>query len=211
MSTRLVKIDYVVEGPIDQVIVRRVMEYCGIIPGIAYGLRGKAYLLKKLANYNTAARFAPWLVVVDMDRDADCAAAFVAQTLPMRSVGMCYRVAVREIESWLLADAERLAAYLRVRVGAVPGDPDAVLDPKQLMVNLARQSRRSDLRKDMVPREGSGAPAGPAYTSRLLEFVQASTEGWRVERASEHSESLRRCIAALQALREIEFHDTKSG
>ena len=38
-----------------------------------YGKSGKGALLERLLNYNQAARFAPWLVVVDLNRDAECA------------------------------------------------------------------------------------------------------------------------------------------
>jgi hypothetical protein len=111
---------------------------------------------------------------------------------------MCFRVVVREIETWLFADRQRLAAFLGVPVAHVPHAPEDVADPKAAMVNLARQSRRRDVRDDMVPRPGSGRAVGPAYASRLVEFVAYREASWRPEVAAEHSDSLARCIERLR-------------
>jgi hypothetical protein len=50
----------------------------------------------------------------------------IADWLPQPAQLMCFRVAVRELESWLLADAEALAAFSRH-----PQD----LDPRQRRTN----------------------------------------------------------------------------
>jgi hypothetical protein len=110
-------------------------------------------------------------------------------------------VAVRAVEAWLLADAERLAAFLGIRAALIPRDPDAEHDPKTTLVNLARRSRRRAIREDIVPREGSGGRVGPGYVGRLIEFVTAAENGWRPGVAAGRSDSLRRCLEALQVLR----------
>ena len=38
-----------------------------------HGKKGKDGLLRNLDGYNRAARFSPWVVLVDLDHDADCA------------------------------------------------------------------------------------------------------------------------------------------
>jgi hypothetical protein len=43
------------------------------------------------------------------------------------------------------------------------------------VVELARYSRRRDIREDMVPRPGSGRSVGAAYTSRLI--LKRSVDG----------------------------------
>ena len=55
---------------------------------------------------------------------------------------MRLRVAVHQIESWLMADAERLSAFLSVGTSLLPGDPDGCHDAKHEMVRLVRESRR---------------------------------------------------------------------
>lgn len=192
-----VVISAAVEGIIDEAIVRRLVQHIGASLGPVYGKNGKSKLLKNIKGYNEAARRQPWIVLVDLDQDADCAPPFCADWLPRPAPKMCFRVAVREAESWLLADRDRLADYLRIPVSSVPFDPGSVNDPKQTMVNLARKSRLSAIRSDMVPRPESGRQVGPAYASRLIEFVEKRPGGWRPTVAAKSSKSLDRCLKCL--------------
>ncbi len=68
------------------------------------------------------------------------------------------------------------------------------------MVDIARQSRRRQVRLDMVPRPSSGRVVGPAYTSRLIEFVRDIEHGWRPAEAARSSESMGRCLRAIERL-----------
>jgi hypothetical protein len=186
-----------VEGLVDQAVMRRLLGEVGAEPGPVYGGNGKDHLLERLDGYNRAARFNPWLVLVDLDRDDDCPPPFRERWLPHPAPRMCFRVAVRAIEAWLLADRERCARFLGVTVSRIPLEPESERDPKRVMVDLARHSRRRDIREDLVPRPGSGRAVGPAYTSRLMEFVESD---WRPEVAANCSDSLRRCRQRLVQL-----------
>ena len=122
----------------------------------------------------------------------------------------CLRTgAVREVEAWLLADAARLGRFLGVPAARIPLSPDTLRNPKQEMVNLARRSRSRSIREDLVPRPEGGRQVGPAYTSRLIEFVQGAANGWRPavvpclrkgEVAAGASNSLARCLRSLAAM-----------
>lgn len=186
-----------VEGPSDEAVLRRVIEDLGATLGPVYGKTGKATLLKQLHSYNQAAQYQPWIVLVDLDRDAECAPPARTQWLPAAATQMCFRIAVREIESWLLADRETLAAFLGVALSRVDANPEALDDPKATMVNLARRSRRRAIREDMVPRPESGRTEGPAYTSRLIEYAQGA---WRPNIAAQHADSLRRLCERVAEL-----------
>jgi hypothetical protein len=194
-------VNVLVEGITDEAVIRCVLEYVGLTCRTVYGKRGKSDLLRRLPNYNQAARFASWLVVVDLNRDAECAPDFVRSVLPNPAGRMRFRVAVHAIEAWLLADAERLAAFLGTPVARIPPNPDAEPDPKTTLINLARRSRRRAIREDIVPREGSGGRVGPGYPGRIIEFVTATKHPWRPEVAIQRSDSLRRCVEALQTLK----------
>ncbi len=194
-------VNVLVEGITDEIVVRRILAHVELTCGVVYGKSGKSDLLKRLPNYNQAARFTPWLVVVDLDQDAECAPPFAQNVLPNPTDGMHLRVAVHAIEAWLLADAERLSAFLGIRAALIPSNPDIEPDPKSTLINLARRSRRRAIREDIVPRDGSGGRVGPGYTGRLIEFVTATKHLWRPDVAVQHSDSLRRCTDALQALK----------
>ncbi len=194
-------VSVLVEGIIDEAIARRILAHVSLLCGTVYGKRGKDYLLECLPAYNRAARFIPWLVVVDLDHDAPCAPDFVQDRLPVPASGMCLRLAVRAAEAWLLADAERLAGFLSVPLAKIPTNPDVVPNPKAALVDLARQSRSRAIRDDMVPRPNSGGRVGPGYTGRIIEFVSAPPHQWRPDVAAGRSDSLRRCLEALTTLK----------
>jgi hypothetical protein len=99
-----------------------------------------------------------------------------------------------EIESWVIADRDRLAAFLHVQAHRIPNDPDSIPQPKEFIVNLARRARRREIREDLVPRPGSTAAVGPAYNARLIEFVELS---WNAVEAATLSPSLARAIKRL--------------
>jgi hypothetical protein len=186
-----------VEGDVDEAVVRKLLAFVHASIGDVFGKQGKSFLRKRIAGYNYAAQHRPWVILVDLDNDFDCApllrSAWLAQPAPY----LCFRVAVREVEAWLLADREKIAHFLGVALSKIPLQPESLPDPKTTMVNLAKASRRRDIRQDMVPRPESGRQVGPAYSSRLIEFV---SNHWQPDRASEQARSLKRAIHCLEAL-----------
>jgi hypothetical protein len=184
------------EGRTDAPVLRRLLAAVGHQTAVIHGQRGKSAIDKNLPGYNNASRFAPWLVVRDLDADAQCAGVLVAELLPLPGAHMCFRVAVRAIEAWLMADSEALADYLRIRRNLVPASPDVLSQPRETLVALARRSPRRQIRDDMVPQAGLSRVTGPAYTSRIDEFA---TQHWRPSVAAGRSPSLKRSMARLAA------------
>lgn len=186
-----------VEGSVDEAILRRLVSHVGGELGPTYGKRGKQHLRDRLAGYNNAAEHAPWITLVDLDHDFDCAPPLRNEWLPNPARWMCFRVAVREVEAWLIADHEGIAEYLSLSKATIPRESEDLEDPKRTMVDLARRSRRRDIREGMVPSEGSGRDVGPTYASSLIEFV---LNHWSPQRAQHRADSLRRCIERLRCL-----------
>ncbi len=200
MAAGGVVISAAVEGIVDRAVVERLSLELGCRVYSFYGMEGKPFLKKRIGAFNSAARFSPWLVLVDLDHCA-CAAALRNAWLSAPSRLMRFRVAVRSVEAWLIADAETLADFLHVRRSLIPAVvPDALGNPKELVVNLARRSTRAEIRKDMVPRPHSGNNVGPAYSSRLIEYISDRNNGWRPNIAAMGSDSLRRCRDCLRTL-----------
>src|SRR5262245_20641352 len=192
-----IAISAAVEGVVDQAVVRTLILFAGAGPGPVYGKQGKPFLQQRIRGYNAAAKHAPWIVLVDLDRDFDCAPPLCASWLLHPGPNLCFRIAVRAVEAWLLADSERFAHFLGISRSRVPADPEALDDPKTAVVALARDSRRRDIREDIVPRHGSGRSVGPAYASRLIEFASPS---WRPNVVAQQAESLRRAIECVKRL-----------
>jgi hypothetical protein len=199
----MIVISAAVEGLVDETVIKMLISEAGAITGQVYGKQGKPFLRETIGGYNNSARFRPWVVLVDLDHDATCAPELCQNWFRAKAGKLCFRVAVRAVEAWLLADRESIAKFLSVSPSRIPADPESESNPKHVMVDIAGRSKRRSIREDMVPRPGSGRSVGPAYTSRLIEFVQSSL--WRPAIAAERSESLRRCRACLKRLVETEI------
>lgn len=185
-----------VEGDLDETVGRCIVGHVGGEVYTVFGKKGSGYIKKKLLSFNNAAEGIPLLVIVDlMDTRNDCPLRAVGDWLPDAHQNTIFRLAVREIESWLMADREGMSQFLRVAKSKIPFNPEHVDDPKRSLVNIARRSQSARIRRLLVPAENSTATEGPAYTSEVQEFVR---ESWRVEVASQKAESLERCVTAVR-------------
>jgi len=192
-----------VEGISDEAVLRRIVSHRGAEVHRVQVQGGKSNLRRALPGYNAAAQGDPWLVLVDLDHDFDCPALLVLNWLPTPNRYMRFRVVVPQVESWLMADADRFSSFFGVRRAQIPHAPDALPDARAALLQLISTSRRGAVREDMMPRPRSGRLVGPAYTSRLIEFVGDLADGWRPEVAANRSPSLSRCMNRLDDLIEI--------
>jgi hypothetical protein len=147
-----------------------------------------------IRGFNNAAKGTPFLVLTDLDRIL-CAPELIRKWLrePLHP-NLIFRVAVREVETWLLADGAGLAKFLGIGRILVPGDVDKVDNPKECLIDLARRSPRRDLRQDIVPPPGSTRKIGPNYNGRLISFVKGR---WDLSAATLSSPSLERTVKAV--------------
>lgn len=187
-----------VEGVVDEAVASRLIADAGGEMGQVFGKSGRSTVIEKAPSYNSAAKHRPWFVLMDLDRD-ECPPALLADCLPPGSHarGLCFRIAVREVESWLLADRNTIARYLSVSRDLVPPDPESLADPKAMLVALASRSRARSVMDDMVPTPASGRRVGRLYVARLVEFVRYK---WDLAAASKNSQSLRQCRRRLREI-----------
>lgn len=158
--------------------------------------RGFGYLRKNAEKWRSLARTQAILLFTDLDR-AQCPPSLINEwfgsrkRLPDR---LLVRVAVRETESWLLADHDAMHALLGVHL-RLPDDPDSLADPKRSLLEFAQRAPR-EVRQDLVRQEGTLLRQALGYNSRLSAWIFSE---WTPERAAKRSESLRRAIIRLQA------------
>lgn len=188
----------VVEGLSDEAVARRLADISGFLVGAVYVKHGKQEVDPQLPAYAAASKFGPWLVLRDLDHDSDCAPSLLNRLIPVRPPRLLVRIPVRAVESWIIADHKNLASFLGISRATLPARPDELEQPKRALIALATRSRHRLLRRDMTPAESSSALVGPAYTSRLIEFV---LDYWVPQEAAKRSPSLRRCLTALHGLR----------
>jgi len=192
-------VDALIEGTLDEAVAARLIDYCRHQFGAAYGKKGWRYLRDKAAGFNVRARYGnPILMLVDfMDTGLNCPPEVPAAWLPDRCNKMLLRTVVREIESWFLADREGMARFLGVSAALIPRNPENLDDPKQTLVNLARRSRKRELRDAMLPQPNVSSAVGPGYNVVLEKFV---AQYWNIDVALQRAHSLQRCVIRLGEL-----------
>jgi len=201
MAADCVEIRLAIEGTIDQVIMERLITDTGAIP-VEQRRHKKSDMRKRIEGFNNSAAARNWVVLIDLDHDKLCAPELCREWLPHPAEHMCFRVAKREIESWILADRERLSRFISVPLSSIATDPESLPYPKEYLINLARQSTDRNVTSDMVPRPGSGRTEGSAYISWIIDFVNNTRRGWRPEIAASHADSLARCMRCIKRLTE---------
>lgn len=192
-----IPINLAVEDELSEVVLRRLLSEAGrgYAVGAAYGRNGFGYLRRTIGGWNQAAQGRPFIVLTDLD-DADCPLSLINSWLPVPiHPNLLFRIAVREVESWLLSDTVNFARFLGCSVSRMPPDPDRLPDPKQTLIDLAKKSRSSAHRASLVPRAGSTAKQGPDYNACLSAFVR---DGWSIEEAAKKSPSLGRTVRRLR-------------
>ena len=149
---------------------------------------------KGIAGFNAASVYTPFFVLTDLDNH-ECPIELMNNWLPPegRNQNLIFRIAVREIESWILSDREGFASFIDISIQNIPRNPDLEPDAKQTLINLVKKSRRRRIKEDIIPRNEYVAQ-GPNYNDRLMEYV---LETWDINRAGQNSDRLKRAINHL--------------
>ncbi|HXM24240.1 MAG TPA: hypothetical protein VN948_23495 [Terriglobales bacterium] len=163
-----------------------------------YNRGGYGYLRRTINGFNNAAKGTPFLVGTDLDR-YECPSALINDWLTHpKHHNLLIRVAVKEAEAWVLADRDSFANFLGISVVRVPGDVEALPNPKAALIQLARRARKKQVRDDICPPPNSTSKVGPNYNARLGGFV---SESWNPVVARLNSRSLDRAMNRLVAFR----------
>lgn len=153
---------------------------------------GNGYLRSKMGSWYQMAQHQVMLVLTDLDR-ANCLVEFRDQWLvDAPPSNLLFRIAVREVESWVLADHVATRALIGAK-GVLPMAPDDLVDPKLSLLKLA-MSAPKEIRLDMVKEVDGGLGQGLGYNARLTALVNSE---WSPQRAAERSPSLARARLRL--------------
>jgi len=156
------------------------------------GQRGNGYLRSKMHNWYQMAQQQVMVVLTDLDR-ANCLVEFREQWLVAEPPqNLLLRIAVPEVESWVLADHVALRALLGTK-GVLPTTPDDLPNPKQLLLKLAKSAPKQ-IRADLLKTIDGNLAQGLGYNARLSAWVNSE---WSPQRAAERSPSLARARLRL--------------
>ncbi|NVM22149.1 MAG: hypothetical protein HWN68_10270 [Desulfobacterales bacterium] len=198
----VIPINLAVEDPLSEIVVRVMLQQSGrhYAVGTCFGHYGFGYLKKRVNGFNNAAQGTPFLVLTDLDQ-TDCPPVLIREwfSSPIHN-NLLFRIAVREVEAWLLAHRSAFAAFLGVREALVPDNPDELIDPKRSLIELTAKSRKRGIRDAIIPRAGSTARIGPDYNGQLISYVQ---NNWKAKEAINHSTSLSKAFHAIRTFQPI--------
>jgi hypothetical protein len=194
----MIPISLVVEDLLTKAVAMTILQGSGKVFSVntVYESGGFGYIKSKIIGFNSAAKGCPYLVITDLDT-GDCAPELITDWFGRVTAqhNLIFRVAVREVESWILADRERFSEFLGIRTNLIPDNTDTIADPKATLIQLTTRSRKRSLRDRIVPEPTVGAKQGPDYNGALIEFVQSR---WRINIAVNHSPSLNRTYARIR-------------
>jgi hypothetical protein len=189
-----------VEDALSETTLRAILTQTGrsYAVGAVYGKRGFGDLKRMAGGFNRAARGTPFILLTDLD-EAKCPPLILREWLGVpKHPNFVFRVAVREVESWLLAHRKAFARFLGLPERNIPEHPDDLDDPKKELLRLAEHSRRTELKRDLLPPPGSIRKQGPGYTLRLEEYVRTV---WKATEAENHSPSLAKAWQCLRTFK----------
>ncbi|RPI79962.1 MAG: hypothetical protein EHM45_00780 [Desulfobacteraceae bacterium] len=166
---------------------------------VRLGRKGNTYLKKELRSFTKIARSVPVLLFTDLDR-IECPSILINdwRGRVIFPEMMLFRVVVRKIEAWLLADRQGFAQFSGVPFNRIPQHPESLSDPKESLLNLVRHYGKKAVKVDILPERGSTAKIGLAYNQALCGFVQGA---WSLDRAAQAANSLDRARRRLHELR----------
>ncbi len=156
------------------------------------GRKGNGYLRSKMNSWYQMAQQQVMVVLTDLDR-ANCLVEFRDQWLVAEPPkNLLLRIAVREVESWVLADHVAMRELIGAK-GVLPGAPDELADPKQSLLKLAKSAPKQ-IREDLLKTINGNLAQGLGYNARLTAWVHSE---WCPQRAAERSPSLARARLRL--------------
>ena len=191
-----IPINLAVEDPLSEIVLRKNFRDSNktYAAGTCFCRGGSGYLKKNIQGFNNAAKATPFLVLTDLDK-TECPPILLQEWLPRpKYPNLLLRVAVREVEAWLLAHREAFARFLGIQRQLIPHGVDDLPYPKLFLLTLAKKSKNRSLREAIVPPPKSTAKIGPDYNGRLSFFVE---KFWEIAKAAQNSPSLQRTVRAI--------------
>ena len=185
---------YVAERLIGGYVPRAEITQVMVLEGIN-NIRGRMRDLVQIARFQDMV-----LVLADMDNPRGCPPGLLNELCGGLTIAsnIIIRIAMLEIEAWILADREGVAQWLGIAANIVPRNPESLADPKRTLVQLAGRSRNRRLREAIAPARVTGTHrTGPNYNETVGDFV---TRLWSPQAARHNAPSLHRAVLRIAEL-----------
>jgi len=185
------------EDELSERVCERLLAEAGLaISELRFRKNGFGYLKSKIDNFVSLARHQPLLLLTDLDQ-LPCAPTLIQRWMGKNRApeNLILRVAVRQVEAWILADGKAITDLLGRRCRP-PSHPEDLPDSKRHLLELARLAPRA-IRDDLVAAKGAIASQGLGYNSVLSNLVSSQ---WCPKRAAMKAPSLARARNAIGRL-----------
>jgi hypothetical protein len=128
-----------VEDIISEIAARQMIEIYSHLQVLeCYGKKGFGYLKANISKFQRASRQMPYFVLTDLDQ-YPCATALKEDwNIVATPRNFMLRIAVRSIESWLVADRKNFADFLGISIQKLPLNPDDEINPKRLLIETCK-------------------------------------------------------------------------
>ena len=164
--------------------------------------KGNVSLRQRAPEFNRVAKSVNIFLLTDLDSLKDCPPGLInAWIKGPKNPGFLIRVAVMEVESWVMTDRIGFSDFLSIPLHRFPTLTDEILNPKEFLVSLARRSQRKSIREALVPLHTTNLNVGVEYNILLSEFVH---DNWNLQNAAAVSASLKRTLDRLTYIKETE-------
>lgn len=186
------------EDALSEAVAFKLLERCNLARERIKPLRegGFGYLKSHFGKFVNAARNGRHVfMLTDLDNRA-CVSSLLSdwQGGTVIPENFLFRVAVREVESWLVGDRMQLAMFFGISAAKIQLHPESIPHPKEYLLRLAA-SAKAEIRRDLLPKDGALALQGFGYNERLTDFVD---NFWSPTRAGAVSPSLKKAISRLE-------------
>ena len=183
-----------VEDELSKAVGYKIASYAGWNVEIIISKNGKGHLRKKIQSLCRTAKHSAIFLLVDLNSAYSCAPSLLQEWMKGISLPplLFFRIAVREVESWLLADHEAMKTLLGTE-GKLPLLPDILKNPKEELLTLLKKKNKH-IREGVVRLDNGEISQGIAYNSTLSKWID---DHWLPERAAYRSDSLKRLLDRL--------------
>lgn len=180
--------------------------FSGVLPGQHVEPLGKVTgngdlrsSIKKFMNLVKQSHENKVFLITDLD-NRPCAPALIGDWLKghVLPANFYLRIAVREAESWVLADHKAMVDFFGSKLeGHLPVDPDSLPDPKKKLLSLVKKHGKREIRNTFVSEKDAASSQGIGYQEILSEYIGSY---WDYDRAAGLSDSLMRAIRSVRNL-----------
>ena len=123
-----------VEDKLGEAVLLKILGSLGIEVSQSIGFQGKGYLQNKAQNLNQASLGFPVIMLTDQDLPEQCPPRLLQDWVKgTQHPNFFLRIAVMEIESWIMADRSGITDFLAIPLNRIPQDTDAIPNPRNTL------------------------------------------------------------------------------